>query len=79
MFILGYREVLSDPKPWTKAISGLLCAGVMIGANLKQAVTGSRVTAKEGIGQGRLSSSCGPNNHNPWVGEFWHKRSLTQC
>ena len=52
MFILSYREVLSDAKPWTKAKSGFLGAGFNTGANLEQAVARPRVAAKESIGQG---------------------------
>ena len=71
-----YGEVLASPKPLPSAIGGLFSAGVVISANLEQAVTRSRVTAKEGVGQGRLSSACGPNYDDPGVGKVGDKRPL---
>ena len=71
-----YSEVLASPKPLPSAIGGLFGAGVVISANLKQAVTRSRIAAKEGVGQGRLSSSCGSNYHDPGVRKVRDKRPL---
>ena len=76
--MLTHGEILSNSKPRSKAICGLLGAGICSRANLKEAVMSTGVTAKESIGQGGLPSSGGPKYHNPWVGEFRHNRSLAE-
>ena len=70
-----YSEVLASPKPLPSAIGGLFSAGVLTWATIEHAVP--RVAAKEGVGQGRLSSSSGPNYDDPGVGKVRDKRPLT--
>ena len=71
-----YSEVLTASEPRSCAIGGLFRAGVMTRANSEHAVVVSRVTAKEGVGKGGLSSSCGSNYDDPWVGKIWDKGPL---
>ena len=73
-----HSKVLTSAKPRSKAVSGLLGARVLAGADLEQALIGLGVAAKEGIGQGRLSRSCGSDDHNPRVGEVWDQRPLAK-
>ena len=71
-----YSEVLASPKPLPSAIGGLFSAGILTRANIEHAIVVPRVTAKEGIGQGGLSSSCGSNYDDPGVGKVGDKRPL---
>ena len=71
-----YSEVLASSKPWTKAVGGLFCAGVLARANIEHTVVAPGVAAKEGIGKGGLSASCGSNYNDPGVGKVGDKRPL---
>ena len=71
-----YSEVLSSSKPLSYPIAGLFRAGVRAWANVEHAVIVPRVAAKEGIGEGRLPSSCGSNYDDPGVGKVGDKRPL---
>ena len=71
-----YSEVLASSKPLSRAIGGLFGAGFQFRANIEHAVIMPRVAAKKGIGKGRLSSSRGPNYHNPGAGKVRDKGPL---
>ena len=64
-----YRKRLAIPEPVSCSCSSVLSAGVETIADLKHANVRvvSRVTAKQGLGQGTLASSSGSNNNYPWV------------
>ena len=71
-----YSEVLASSKPLPHAVGGLFGTGIRAGANIERAVVVSRVAAKEGVGQGRLSRSRCSNYDDPWAGNVGDKRPL---
>ena len=46
--------------------------------NLKETLVRSGVTAQEGVSKGGLASPSGADDHDPGVGQLWHKRPLTK-
>ena len=66
---VSHRKVLTVPKPWSGAKSGLGGAGVSAGAHLEQTLATFGVAAKQGVGYGALAHSGLSHDYKPriWV------------